>query len=354
MRRHKERTRAKIRGVFAVIGIISWLALCWIGAYYVMQTSGWKPSPLVEHLAGAALGFLIFGLTVGLMARVLNKRNFDLFQSILDALRQIASGDFQVEIKLPEPWDDRNHFNHLVRGINDMAADLGRMEIMRQEFISNVSHEIQSPLTSISGFAQALKDDSLPPDQRKRYLDIIEQESIRLSRLSDNMLRLASLDSEHHPFHPRTFRLDRQLQQAMLSLEPLWSAKNQEIGMDAEPLEVEADDDLLRQVWTNLLHNAVKFTPEGGAISIKLRSRGSDAVVEVENSGAGIPADSLPFIFDRFYKVDPSRTRKGGGSGLGLSISRKIMQMHGGSISAASEEGAVTVMTAVLPLHRPE
>ncbi|SDR99422.1 His Kinase A (phospho-acceptor) domain-containing protein [Paenibacillaceae bacterium GAS479] len=351
MKRPSGKTGARIRGLLGKLAFITWITACWTLAFYLVELTGWQPVPLIEHLVTTLLGFFLFWLTFLIIARFVSNRRLEVFQTIHDALRRIANGDFKVEISLPQQWDDRDRFNHLVQGINDMAADLGKMEIMRQEFISNVSHEIQSPLTSISGFASALKDESLPPAQRKHYLDIIEEESLRLSRLSENMLKLASLDSDQHPFHPESVRLDRQLRHAVLSLEPLWSSKNQDINVILDPLEAEVDDDLLHQVWINLLHNAVKFTPEGGSISVKLHRSGEEAVIAIENSGVGIPEESLPFLFDRFYKVDRARTREGGGSGLGLSISRKIMQIHGGRIEASSVAGISTVMTVTLPLR---
>ncbi|WP_206110045.1 sensor histidine kinase [Paenibacillus albicereus] len=333
--------------------VVLWMAVCWTGSFYAVEHSGWTPAPLVGYLAATSGGFLLFGLSMAIVGRFIQRHNIELFKAIFDALSRISRGDFSVQVALPRPYDEYDEFSRLVQGINDMAADLGRMETMRQDFISNVSHEIQSPLTSIRGFARALQDEQLPPEQRRRYLAIIEEESERLSRLSDHMLRLASLDSEHHPFRPARMRLDGQLRAAALTLEPLWSAKEQELEVQADPLEIEADEDLLRQVWTNLIHNAVKFSPERERISISLVRDGDEAVAEVANTGAPIPRESLPHLFERFYKVDKSRTREGGGSGLGLAISRKIVELHGGSIAASSDEEAGTALTVRLPLRQP-
>ncbi|RKN86594.1 sensor histidine kinase [Paenibacillus ginsengarvi] len=332
------------------IGVFSWLTVCWIGAFYLMEVIPWEPAPLLDHLITSGLGFLLFGFTMMLISLFTRKRRDAFLQSIMDALRRIAKGDFRVKIPLEGEWND-GQMSFLVRGINDMAADLEKIEVMRQEFISSVSHEIQSPLTSIGGFARVLKEGDLSYEQRVHYLDIIEQESVRLSRLSDNMLKLASLDSDKHPFNPVDLRLDKQLQRVILAAEPQWAAKNLELSAQLEPVQAQADADLLEQVWTNLLHNAVKFTPENGTILVTLLKTTDEAVVTFEDSGAGIPEESIARVFDRFYKADPSRTRKGGGSGLGLSISRKIVEMHGGTITAAngSERGAV--MTVRLPVR---
>ncbi|PLT45310.1 sensor histidine kinase [Paenibacillus pasadenensis] len=343
----------RIKRAALVAAVLAWIALCWTASFYAIDLSGWTPPPLIAHLSATAGGFLLFGLSMAIVGRFMHERNMELFKAIFDALSRIARGDFTVQVILPRPHDSGDEFSRLVQGINDMAADLGRMETMRQDFISNVSHEIQSPLTSIRGFARALQDEQLPQEQRRRYLAIIEEESERLSRLSDNMLRLASLDSEHHPFRPARLRLDAQLRTAALSLEPLWSAKEQELEVQAGALEIEADEDLLRQVWTNLIHNAVKFSPERERISISLVREGDEAVATVSNTGAPIPPESLPHLFERFYKVDKSRTREGGGSGLGLAISRKIVELHGGSIAAGSDEEGGTALTVRLPVRLP-
>jgi signal transduction histidine kinase len=223
------------------------------------------------------------------------------------------------------------------------------MEKMRQEFISNVSHEIQSPLTSISGFARALRDTRLSEEERAHYLDIIETESIRLSKMSDNLLKLTSLESEHHPFEPKRYRLDKQLRAVVLACEPLWLDKSIDMDVSLEEGEIDADPDLMNQVWGNLIHNSIKFTPRGGTIGVELQFRDGEAAVRISDTGIGIGEEDLPRIFERFYKADKSRNRAGGGSGLGLSIVKKIVDLHHGSIDVQSRPGEGTVFTVRLP-----
>jgi signal transduction histidine kinase len=224
---------------------------------------------------------------------------------------------------------------------------------MRQTFISNVSHEIQSPLTSIQGFARALQQEGLDYEQRKHYYGIIETESARLSKLSDNLLKLTSLESDQHPFEPKRYRLDRQLRSMILACEPQWVEKN--ILMDVELAEttVEADEDLLSQVWMNLLSNSIKFTPNGGTISVEAKPSEDGAAVRISDNGTGISEEDLPHIFERFFKADKSRNRMLGGSGLGLSIVKRILEMHGGDVRVSSTRGVGTTFTVKLP-HRKE
>ncbi|MCJ8012063.1 HAMP domain-containing histidine kinase [Paenibacillus sp. KQZ6P-2] len=347
MRRH-EGIRVKLKVAFFMLVVLVALCICWTAAYYLIRWFGWSISGLVVQLANSVLGFFIFGICISIMSRFGRKRQLEFYQSVIDALKQISRGDFNVSLPVNRMEDD--HFTEVIQSINDMAADLNKLESMRQEFISDVSHEIQSPLTSISGFARVLKEKELSAEEREHYLDIIEQESVRLSHLSENMLRLASLDSEQHPFHPVPVRLDKHLQKLILACEPQWMEKDLDMTAEVDPVTIEADSDLLSQVWVNLLHNAIKFTPSGGSIQVRLAAGDSQVTVMVEDSGIGISEEDQAHIFDRFYKADKSRTRSGGGSGLGLSIIQKIVQMHQGSVTVASRLGAGTTMTVRLPI----
>ncbi|PYI51424.1 two-component sensor histidine kinase [Paenibacillus flagellatus] len=287
-----------------------------------------------------------------------------LWTTVFGALNRIAKGDYNVTIDIEsmqgrkpsrrfrrggKGGGQRNDFIQLTETINDMAAGLKRIERMRQEFVSNVSHEIQSPLTSIGGFARALRSGSLTDEERERYLSIIETETGRLSKLSDNLLKLTSLDSERHPFEPKRYRLDKQLRRVVLACEPQWDAKRLEMDVELQPTEIAADEDLMSQVWTNVLHNAIKFTPEGGTIRVRVGSGQGEAVVAVTDTGVGMAEEDRLHAFERFYKADKSRNRSAGGSGLGLAIAKKIVDMHGGAIRLDSKPGEGTTVTVALP-----
>ncbi|MFX3632497.1 MAG: sensor histidine kinase [Candidatus Pristimantibacillus sp.] len=268
------------------------------------------------------------------------------------ATTRIAKGDFSVQLKMQR----KDELGELGESINQMAHGLSRIEMMRRDFVSNVSHEIQSPLTSIGGFAEALRSEQLTEEDRNRYVGIIKQESSRLSRLSENLLKLASLDSEQHPFEPIPYRLDRQLRDTVLSCEPHWVAKRLTVELLMEETVITADEDQLSQVWINLLSNSMKFTPEDGKISFHLTEQDGYAVVRISDSGSGIPKEERDRVFERFYKVDMSRDRSQRGSGLGLSIVKKIIDIHGGSIEVedGEEQGQGASFLIRLPLHSKE
>ena len=269
------------------------------------------------------------------------------FDAIVKVLEKIARGNFKVRV------DDKNKgrgpFGVLVKSINDMAQELDKIEDMRQNFISDVSHEIQSPLTSIRGYTRILMKADIGYEERMHYLDIIESESTRLSRLSNNLLKLASLDSKAYQIHPENYRLDEQIREIIIAYEPQWSEKKIDMEISFNEIDINADKDMLSQVWNNLVGNAVKFTPEGGHISIKLNRNNGKIIFVIDDTGPGIPPEDGYRIFERFYKADKSRNPAVKGSGLGLSITKKIIEMNNGSITFSSKPGKGSEFTVILP-----
>lgn len=323
------------------------MALCWSLAYWTTHffynKFGVQPSNYISGILNTLLSFFFF-LLLTLIIRLKRPNHFDLFVAFHDAINRIAKGDFNVnlDIKLKHEWGE------LIEGFNHMAEQLNQMEQMKQEFISNVSHEIQSPLTSISGFARALHNEQLTHEERLHYLDIIETESKRLSKLSDNLLRLTSLEAKN-PLQRKKYRLDLQIRGIILACEPQWLERGIEMDVELEKAEIVADEDLLIQVWMNLISNGIKFTPAGGTITVRMRSEGNEVVTHVSDTGIGIAEEDQGRIFERFFKADKSRNRGVSGSGLGLSIVQKIIDMHQGSIAVSSQPNEGTTFTVRLP-----
>ena len=338
--------RAK-RPPAAISVILLFLVLgCFSAAGYgiMLLVFNWTGTPpeFWAYIISSLLGMVLIICVASISRLIANKyskriRQYQGMQSqLLNAMTRIAQGDFDVFI---DTWDDEFHHNDIVDGINKIAKELGSMEQLRQDFISNVSHEIQSPLTSISGFASLLKNDALSAEQKNHYLGIIEAESKRLSALSDNLLKLSALETGGEPLSFKEFRLDKQLEEVALMLEPQWSAKQIVLEVDLERSIIQGDEGLLSQVWVNLLHNAVKFTPEGGLIRIVLKSNETNICCRITDTGIGISPEDQIHIFERFYKVDKSRGRALGGNGLGLSLAKKIIELHEGQITPQSEIG---------------
>ncbi|GLX69263.1 sensor histidine kinase [Paenibacillus glycanilyticus] len=335
---------------------IAFISGCWTVAYFfsywLYNRIDWHPHHYVGQLINMLAALFIMGLMIQLIGWLFfHKKQKEVSNSLKDALRRISQGDFKVRLSFVRT-DPR--YQEILDEVNLMADGLEKLEALRQEFISDVSHEIQTPLTSISGFARALQNESLDVDTRNKYLRIIEGESTRLSKLSENLLRLASLDSEKHPFEPKRYRLDRQLGTLVLSCEPQWVGKSIELNADLDDVYVEADEDLLSQVWINLISNSIKFTPEGGQIDITLRHKDGLAEFRIQDTGIGIAEEQQQQIFERFFKADKARSRKIGGSGLGLSLVKKIVEMHHGTVAVESEIGKGSVFIVTLPVALPQ
>jgi Signal transduction histidine kinase len=306
---------------------------------------------IFESLASAVIYFLVWRGWFYLHKHFANKHkrfdlsHFPILNGAIEAMNKMASGDFNVLVKTNE----LDPFNEVADKVNRMAKELGSLEKLRQDFISDVSHEIQSPLTSISGFASLLKKGNLSEDKVLHFANIIEAESKRLSKLSENLLRLSNLESEENKLSLKKYQMNKQIESILLMLEPQWSSKNITLDVSLEETIICGDEDLLSQVFINLLNNAIKFTPENGNIGVRLSSDEKGIECKISDTGIGIsPQDQLR-IFERFYKVDKSRDRSLGGNGLGLSIVKKIIELHEGGISLESEIGKGTEFTILLP-----
>ncbi|WP_342760320.1 HAMP domain-containing sensor histidine kinase [Paenibacillus sp. PK3_47] len=265
---------------------------------------------------------------------------------LTEATKKISKGRYDIQLYTAR----RDEIGQLASHFLIMSRELERTNRARQEFVANVSHEIESPLTSIQGFAHTLKDPDLPEEQRTQYLSIIEEESRRLSMLSKQLLTLSSLDYDQNALHKKTFELRAQLRQVLQILEWRLTEKELAVRLNVEEITINGDANLLYQVWMNLLSNAVKYTPSGGSVSVAAKAADGMCTVTVEDTGEGISEADLPMIFDRFYKVERARTREHSSSGLGLSIARKIIEAHNGTIEASSKTGAGTVFTVKIPL----
>ncbi|WP_165999975.1 HAMP domain-containing sensor histidine kinase [Bacillus sp. Cs-700] len=265
-------------------------------------------------------------------------------RDLTEATKKVAIGDFTVRINSKR----HDEIGDLSRSFDHMAHDLRHLEEMRQEFVANVSHEIQSPLTSIGGYARVLQDRMLDELDRIKYLGIIQKETERLSKLSENLLKMTTLDADNPMFHLRIYSLDEQLREVILSLETMWAEKGIEVQVDLKEVQIEADYDQLSQVWINLLSNSIRYTESNGVITIQTKEKAGEVMVEVRDTGCGIPEVDQAHVFDRFYKADKARSSKGG-SGLGLAIVQRIVHLHKGTISLESKVGIGTTITITLP-----
>jgi two-component system, OmpR family, phosphate regulon sensor histidine kinase PhoR len=337
--------------IFVLVFVSSMVTAAFFLTSYLYKTINWHLSPLLTQIVNTLLGLLFTGTMIGTVAKFAQSRGWiperNVFRPIIEALEKIAQGDFSI--RLESEFQHNQIVGELANTVNKMALELDQMENMRQEFISNVSHEIQSPLTSIRGFARALENDELTIEERHHYLSIIENESTRLSRITEDLLKLATLESEQAHLEPKPYRLDKQIRSLILACEPQWMDKEIDMRVSLDETTIHADEDLLSQVWINLIYNSIKFTPRGGKVHVELNQQNGQAKFKITDTGSGISEEDQARVFERFYKADKSRTRSNGGSGLGLSIAKKIVDMHRGTIAVESKIGGGTTFTVSLP-----
>lgn len=266
---------------------------------------------------------------------------------LIQAARRVLAGDFSAKVDMG--WSEKHtvrEISSLIKVFNDMTDELENTEMFRKDFISDFSHEFKTPLVSIRGFARQLYDGGLSPEQQKEFSRIILDETEYLSALSANTLLLTNLENKDIVSEKTLFSLDEQLRSCMLRLEPQWSEKNISIDMELDEVSFYWNEQLLAHVWNNLFDNAVKFTPEGGSISVSCRSSAGVITIRVRDSGCGIPQDALLHIFEKFYQADSSHTTKG--NGLGLPLAKRIVTLCGGRIGVQSVVGEGTEFTVVL------
>lgn len=332
--------------VIAVGSVIVHYSTGYFYAHYLTNLSD-----LTKQIINTFLTFLLLMLAGAIFGRVFHHpKQMKMVKEILQAIRSISRGEFNVSVDLEK---FRNAFGgeigKIIDSFNHMAINLNQMESMRQEFISNVSHEIQSPLTSIKGFAKVLQNEDLPLEERKQYLSIIEFESSRLSKLSDNLLKLTSLESQSTPLEKSSYSLNSQLMYVLLSCEPQIVEKNIKMTVNLSKVDIVGDESLLNQVWMNLITNSIKFTPNNGEIEVSLIQENDKVLIKVQDTGIGISDEDQVHIFERFYKADKSRDRTTIGNGLGLSIVKKIIEMHNGIVYVKSEVGKGSIFIVELP-----
>jgi len=267
-------------------------------------------------------------------------------QVLTRAHERVQEGDFSVRLPDNQPGE----MGELMRSFNDMTETLGSTAYLQKDFISSISHEFKTPIASIRGFAKLLQMPGLTEEQKAEYISMIAHESDRLSRLSETLLRLSALEQQTALASLSTFSLDEQLRQVILRLEPNWSSKNIDWQLDLSEVELHSDQELLNQVWINLLQNAIKFSPDGSEIAVRVFREGNP-IVEIEDHGCGMTEEAQKRIFDKFYQAD--RSRKQEGVGLGLSLVKRIVDMMGGTITVTSEVGVGSTFRVELPVSPP-
>ncbi len=279
------------------------------------------------------------------------RRESQPLKKMAKAANAFAHGNLKARVKLEDDYSEE--MEELAVAFNNMALSLQKSEYQRQEFVANVSHELKTPMTTISGYIDGILDGTIPPERRDHYLRIVSEETKRLSRLVRSMLDISQLQKEEGIPEDKKmhFDLEECAGQVLVTFEKKINDKNLDVEVEfpEHPVYTMANRDYITQVVYNLLDNAVKFCPEGGTLGLKIREGGGKAYVTISNTGDTIPAEELPLVFDRFHKLDKSRSQNRDGWGLGLYIVKTIVCSHGENISVSSKDGR-TEFTFTMPL----
>ena len=298
-------------------------------------------------LTASAFVVMVAVLAVSAFAR----RESRPMRDMARAANAFAHGNLEARVKIEE--DCSEEMEELALAFNNMASSLQKSEYQRQEFVANVSHELKTPMTTIAGYIDGILDGTIPPQRQSYYLQIVSDETKRLSRLVRSMLDISQLQKEEGiPEEKKMhFDLEECLGQVLITFEKKITDKGLDVDveMPEHPVYTMANRDYITQVIYNLIDNAVKFCPEGKTLGLKIREGGSKAYVTVSNEGETIPPEELPLVFDRFHKLDKSRSKNRDGWGLGLYIVKTIVCSHGENISVSSKDGK-TEFTFTMPL----
>lgn len=303
-------------------------------------------APLIRTLLVGSV-WILFASCVTVY--ILLQRIIDPLKNLTDAARSFAKGDFKKRVEVA----GEDEVAEVSRAFNNMAAVLEKNEEMRNSFIASVSHDLRTPMTVIQGYVDGIRDGTIPKEKHAYYLETISSEVKRLSRLVNSLLQITRMQSGEQKLKSEQFNISEKARQVLISLEKRIDDKKLDVEFENEKdLSVLADTDATHQVLYNLMENAVKFVNERGTLAVKITEAGEKAEISVTNSGEGIPAEEIPYIFDRFYKSDRSRGLDKTGTGLGLYIAKTNIERMGGEINVESVPGEYTRFVFTLPIAK--
>lgn len=298
-------------------------------------------NPMVVPIM-ALIACVIVGIIVSACLSKIMLKNVIEF---INATERVSRGDFSARLNINNP----RQFKLLSKNFNLMVEELSGIEVLRTDFINNFSHEFKTPIISIKGFAEILKDEELSKEEKDEYLDIIIEESKRLTSLATNVLNLSKIETQVILNETEKFNIGEQIRQSILLLDSKFESKNISLDISIEDCYINGNKELLNQVWLNLLDNSIKFNDKNGMVSINMRMKEKSIIIIITDTGIGIDSNALPKIFDKFYQEDISHSTNG--NGLGLTIVKKIIELHDGTIKCDSIVSKGTKFTITLPIE---
>lgn len=317
-------------------------------SYLLIETGGISlqgggaPSP-----AGIILHSSLISLLLGVIVTfIVSKFPLKPVNRIISQMNRLASGDYKARLSFGAPLGNHPAAREIATSFNKMAEELENTEMLRSDFVNNFSHEFKTPIVSIAGFAKLLKRGNLTEEQRAEYINIIEEESRRLSAMATNVLNMTKVESQTILTDITHFNLSEQIRNCILILEGKWSKKNIDFSIDFDEYMIEGNEELLKHVWINLIDNAIKFSDEGGKVEINIADKDELLSVSVINNGRGILPEQQKRIFQKFYQADESHSSEG--NGIGLAVVKGVTELHKGTVFVYSEDNT-TEFTVELP-----
>ena len=291
------------------------------------------------------LEMLFVSLLMGILVTGhMSKFFFDPIRKLRGAMDKVAEGDFSVRL---EEQSNSREIMEIYTGFNLMAHELSATEILQTDFVSNVSHEFKTPINAIEGYSTLLQGSDNLDETQQEYVEKILLNTQRLSTLVGSILLLSKLENQQIPTHQTSYRLDEQIRQSIVVLEPAWSEKNILLDVDLARLSHQGNEHMMRHVWENLISNAIKFSPPDSEIVIRLDQEGSQMVFTVDDQGPGLSEEAKKHIFDKFYQADSSHKQEG--NGLGLALVKRILLIEKGQVTAENRPEGGCRFTVILP-----
>lgn len=333
--------------LFAIyLAVLLLMAGVHTGLIVFMNKAGWNDvvQPIVPMIYW---GLVALGLTLFTRKKIKDTYEEPLHK-LAEATEMVANGDFSVYVPTLHTADKMDYLDVMILDFNKMVEELGSIETLKTDFVSNVSHEMKTPIAIIKNYAELLQMGQVSEAQRKEYGETIESAALKLSNLISNILKLNKLENQRITTEVKNYDICRQLCECILQFEDAWDEKEIELETEIEDAAViRADNSLLELVWNNLISNAIKFTEPGGSIKICQVSDEKHVKVSISDTGCGIRRDSMNHIFDKFYQGDTSHSKEG--NGLGLALVKRVLELMDGDIQVISEEGKGSTFTVTLP-----